>query len=83
MPNSTSTPPDYTLIHNLQSQSDPKGKSKIADSSAEAEQWILQSALDTLHQPIQMLRDGVVKDQHLSAKSSLVPGSTVGKHLRQ
>lgn len=39
--------------------------------------------VQVLEQPLKMLRDGIVGDRELAHESSLIPGSTPGKHLRQ
>lgn len=80
-PSTSTSTNSSSLDHNLSIS--PSSSSSSINSLAEAERSILKSALDTIEQPLQMLRDGIVTDKHLRAISTLVPGSTVGKHLRQ
>ncbi|PWN31844.1 uncharacterized protein FA14DRAFT_127674 [Meira miltonrushii] len=53
-----------------------------ATSREEARQTIVASLVQILDQPLAMLRDGTVGDQQMRAESRLIPGSTLGKHLR-
>ncbi|KAK0561563.1 hypothetical protein OC844_003149 [Tilletia horrida] len=48
----------------------------------EAEEAILQSALEVIAQPLPLLRSGTLDDRALAFKSKVIPGSTAGKHLR-
>jgi hypothetical protein len=43
---------------------------------------LLLYASGLIHQAIDLLRDSVTQDDQLSAESTLIPGGTVGKHLR-
>lgn len=51
-------------------------------SREEARQTIVASLVQILEQPLGMLRDGTVGDQQMRAESRLIPGSSLGKHLR-
>ena len=78
---------DYTLDHSrAHAPQKPDSAAELtlsADTKAEAQDAMRSCALQILEQPLEMLRDGVVGDQQLSAVSKSVAGSTVGKHLRQ
>lgn len=94
MPPSSSpseSPSNYTITHHAQTQME-RNTSEAGPSSApinlevtsreEARQTIVASLVQILEQPLAMLRDGTVGDQQMRAESRLIPGSTLGKHLR-
>lgn len=53
------------------------------DARDEARQAIVSSLVQILEQPLGMLRDGTIGDAQMAAESRLIPGSSLGKHLRQ
>ncbi|KAK0566064.1 hypothetical protein OC861_003426 [Tilletia horrida] len=88
-------PSDYTLDHTKASSSKPEdGSPAISPSplpptsslaampASEAEQAILESALEVISQPLPLLRSGTLTDKALAFKSKVIPGSSAGKHLR-
>ncbi|KAE8254700.1 hypothetical protein A4X13_0g3316 [Tilletia indica] len=90
-------PSDYTLDHTKASSSSEPQDGNTASSSTsalrtspsvmtmpapEAEQAILESALEVIAQPLPLLRSGTLGDDALAFKSKVIPGSTAGKHLR-
>lgn len=48
----------------------------------EARDAIVASLVQILEQPVAMLREGKVTDEQMRAESRLIPGSSLGKHLR-
>jgi len=89
-------PSDYTLDHTKATSpshsSDDASTSSAARGSPsaavvampalEAEQAILDSALEVIAQPLPLLRSGTLNDRALAYKSKAIPGSSAGKHLR-
>lgn len=90
-PSSTSagTTDNYTITHHAQIES--QGQASSSGSSAapegctreEAREAIVSSLVQILEQPLSMLRNGTVGDEQMCAASHLIPGSSLGKHLRQ
>ena len=90
-PSSSSSSSNYTITHHAQmeraQQSDEASTSSVsvnveARSREEARQTIVASLVQILDQPLAMLRDGTVGDEQMRAESRLIPGSSLGKHLR-
>ncbi|CAD6892751.1 unnamed protein product [Tilletia controversa] len=90
-------PSDYTLDHTKASSPSSSGQENEGASTSssallpssidtmpapEAEQAILESALEVIAQPLPLLRSGTLSDDALAFKSAVIPGSTAGKHLR-
>lgn len=78
-------PPNYSITHSpgqAGRQEDTEHSSSVS-SPAEAQDAMLHCALQILEQPLTLLRSGIVGDAQMQRESSLIPGSTVGRHLRQ
>ena len=84
---------NYTITHHAQMERTHNTNGEGSSSSSasvnleilsreEARQTIVASLVQILEQPLAMLRDGTVGDQQMKAESRLIPGSSLGKHLR-
>ncbi|PWN43518.1 hypothetical protein IE81DRAFT_77118 [Ceraceosorus guamensis] len=82
--------PNYTLTHNPSVAPDQAHSSASAPTSsleactpAETQLSLLSVSLQILDQPLTLLRSGQVGDKEMTKPSSLIPGSSLGRHLRQ
>ncbi|CEH15501.1 DinB-like domain [Ceraceosorus bombacis] len=81
--------PNYTLTHNPSIAPDQAHSSASAPTSsleactpAETQLSLLSVSLQILDQPLTLLRSGQVGDKEMTRPSSLIPGSSLGRHLR-